>query len=404
MIITQKIICKVSKCKCKFFKNLGYTLNNNEIELTVQELKKLYPKYNKEKIQCKCDNCGKIFNVFVYAIDFDRILCSKCKAEDSNLKRYGYKCSFQSPEVRETYKKNNLKKYGVEYPQKLQVTKDKAKQTIKAKYGEQYESTSQVPEIKDKQEQTCLQRYGYKIASQSAEIQAKMKQTCLKRYGYENASYAPEIKQKIKNIYNNKTEEEKQQIRQKAKDTYNNKTEEEKQQIRQKAKRTIKARYGEQYESTSQVPAVRKKITQTLYKNGTTISSKKQRYLHALFGGILNYPLSTISLDIAFPNDNIALEYDGKGHNLSVKLGSITDKQFQQKEIRREKFIFSQNFKLIRFISNNDRLPNDTVLINIFNMTYKYLLYTSYKWINVNFNSKQILCSEGIFSFTKLNI
>ena len=74
--------------------------------------------------------------------------------------------------------------------------------------------------------------------------------------------------------------------------------------------------------------------------------------------------MSTLSLDIAFPEEQIYVEYNGGGHNLQVKLGKLSEKEFKIKEIRRYQYLKSLGWKQIEINSPNDCLPNDEELLS----------------------------------------
>ena len=59
-------------------------------------------------------------------------------------------------------------------------------------------------------------------------------------------------------------------------------------------------------------------------------TSKQQLYIHSLLGGELNYCTGKCFLDIAFLDEKIYLEYDGGGHDLSVKLGNMSKEEFER--------------------------------------------------------------------------
>jgi hypothetical protein len=69
-------------------------------------------------------------------------------------------------------------------------------------------------------------------------------------------------------------------------------------------------------------------------------------------------------LDIAFPEDKIYVEYNGGGHNLGVKIGNISEKEFKTKEIKRYKYLKSLGWKQIEINSPNDYLPEDEEIIS----------------------------------------
>jgi len=161
-------------------------------------------------------------------------------------------------------------------------------------------------------------------------------------------------------------------------------------EIQDKAKQTNNILYGGN--SPSHNKEVRAKQIQTLYKNGTQKTSSQQIYLKNLLCGELNYPINKFSLDIAFPEKMIYIEYDGGGHNLGVKLGSLTQLEFNNKEIRRYCVLKSQGWKQIKIISPKDYLPSDNVLIDEYNKALEWFKseekYHSHYIINIGIETK----------------
>lgn len=99
------------------------------------------------------------------------IKCSKLKATQTNLEKYGVENPFQSEEIKNKIKQKNLEKYGVENP-------------------------SQSPEIHQKKIETSLKNYGCEYPLQSKIIKEKSKQTNFNKYGVSCAMKLPEVSQK----------------------------------------------------------------------------------------------------------------------------------------------------------------------------------------------------------------
>ena len=131
----------------------------------------------------------------------------------------------------------------------------------------------------------------------------------------------------------------------------------------------------------------------TFYENGTAPCSKEQSYINNLLKGKLNYPISNCSLDIAFPDEKIYIEYDGGGHNLSVKLNSITQKEFNKKEMKRNYFLMQKGWKSIRIISLKDKIPSDEKLIEMFNYAKQYLS-TGRHYIKFDIDNQNTITSQ----------
>lgn len=140
------------------------------------------------------------------------------------------------------------------------------------------------------------------------------------------------------------------------------------------------------------------KLRETLYKNGNAPCSKQQKYLHNLLGGELNYPVKTLSLDIAFidNDEKIYLEYDGSGHNMVVNRNGMTKKEFERKELTRFYTLKKEGWKEIRIISKRDRLPSDEKILELVKYAKDYL-NTGHSWIHIDIDNSEIKCSQ----FTK---
>ena len=162
---------------------------------------------------------------------------------------------------------------------------------------------------------------------------------------------------------------------------------------------TIQNKYGIQYTSVMQIPEIRNKQIQSLYNNNKIATSKQQKYLHNLFGGELNYICCNYIIDIAFIDDKIAIEYDGSGHDLSVKLGRYSLYKFNEKEHLRNNILINSGWKIVHLIAPHDKLLDDLYLLqlidiskNIFNITNNKLIniYLEENKLEYNFNSFNI--------------
>jgi len=166
--------------------------------------------------------------------------------------------------------------------------------------------------------------------------------------------------------------------------------------VQDKAKYTNNILYGGN--SPSHCKEVLEKISETLYKNGTQKCSTQQKYLHNLLQGELNYPVERCNLDIGFPKEMIYIEYDGSGHDLSVKFGSETFEQFNNKNKKRDYFLFSKGWKEIRIISLNDKLPLDDKIQDMIIYAKKYI-NTGHSWIKFDIDNNVIINRLGVFYY-----
>lgn len=233
----------------------------------------------------------------------------------------------------------------------------KRKEIFKLEFG--VENVMQREDIKEKLFETNMERYGCKIGLQNKEIRDKQKKTNLKRYGTEYAIAA--------------------------------------QQTRNKIQQTMQTRYG--VENPSQIDEVMDKIQQTRYKNNQQASSKQQRLLCQYYNGELNYPFKRRYIDIALLDEKIAIEYNGGGHNLSVKLGELTEQEFNRNEKFRKKQLFEGDWKLIEFISPQNRVVSEDVAIHILDMC-RYLFNMCNKhYIKIYIDDDKVMNSDDTICY-----
>ena len=178
----------------------------------------------------------------------------------------------------------------------------------------------QSKEVQNKSQQTCLKHYGVKHALQSQEIKEKAINTILKKYGVENIAKSQKCINKIK--------------------------------------QTNLKRYGVEFACCNE--EVRNKMRESLYKNGSCKTSAQQRkvcdMLLEIYGNCeLNYPVSNCSLDcLIIVNDlKINIEYDGW----------YWHKDKQERDRRRDEFLKSQGYKILR-IKASRMIPTKEQLKN----------------------------------------
>jgi len=140
------------------------------------------------------------------------------------------------------------------------------------------------------------------------------------------------------------------------------------------------------------------KVRATLNKNGTTPCSKQQAYVHSIIGGELNYPYYNASLDIAFPEEKIYLECDFGGHWLSIKLGHLTQEEFDKKQRNRWYSLFRSGYREIRIISTKDLIPSNTKLLEILTYARTYL-NQNHHYIKFDIDNSKIINSQGEFDY-----
>lgn len=285
----------------------------------------------------ECDYCNKKYLLrycdYIKAINrsvVKNIACRDCmyvKARECNLLNYGVESVLSLKEVKEKRKKTNLQKYGVECVFQNEDIRDKQKATVFSKYG--VYNVFQNKEVQEKQKQTVLDKYGVENVFQNEDVKIKIAKTMMEKYNVKNPMQSAEIKKvAISNL--------------------------------------LKSRY----------------------LHNSAPCSKQQRYLHNLLGGELNYPVNHFYLDIAFTKEKIYIEYDGKGHDLTVKLNLMTEKDFHKKELDRYFILKRLGWKQIVIQSSEDLLPCDDIIVELINKNKEILLNSEdHNRIVININN-----------------
>jgi hypothetical protein len=287
------------------------------------------------KVKVKCDYCGDVY---------ERQYCQVYNKENYCCKN----CIYLKA------KETNLKKYGVENPGQRKDIREKVEQTMLEKYG--VINAYQLESVR----QNTKEKYGVEFPFQSEEIRKKQQQTMLEKYGHICPYGAKNIRNKIKNIFKDK--------------------------------------YGVDnpwaYKPIWEKCFINGKIN--MYKNQTAPVSSQQKYLQKILGGELNYPQFKYSLDIAFPEEKFYIEYNGGGHDLSVKLGQVSKEQFEYNEIIRYNYMKNKDWKLIRIICINDKLYKDDLILELIDKCKNYLLTSNHSWIEINMDKNQLICKEFV--------
>ena len=298
-----------------------------KIKISINDL----TKYSRAVVDVLCDYCKKnichpTYNNYMKVIEttggtYACLDCVNKKRQENNKMKYGVAFTTQLQEVQEKTKKTNIEKRG--YPCALvmpEVIKHK-KQVMLDKYGVEHPLRSK--EIREHIYQTNLERYGVKHPLQNDAIKQKAQQTNYERFG---------------NIYASATDI-----------------------IKERIKKSCQEKWGvNSYLATDEC---RQKIVNTVYAYGSSATSTQQKYICNLYNGILNYPCDRYNLDIVV--DYFDIEIDFSGHDLQVKRGNITEKEFQRLQIIRDRCVKRNGYKIIRIISRKDYLPSDEILLSM---------------------------------------
>lgn len=343
MLIDKKVKVKWNSRNKSFYIQKGYpfTKMGDEFEIKIEDI----TKGSRSIVNIVCDYClnpfTKPYNMYYrqcYQTITQKDSCKKClhtKNKESCMTKYGTNVSFQAKEVKQKIKNTNIEKYGYECASQSEEVKQRTKETNLERYG--FESHLSNQDVIKKREDTNLQKYGVKNVFQAEEVKQTIKETMISKYGVEKPIQNIEIQQK----------------------------------------------------------AMEKRV-QTLYQNGTAPASNQQKYLNELLGGNLNYPLSRCSLDIAFPDDMIYIEYNGSGHDIPVRNGKISKIDFELRDLNRFSYNKKQGWKLIKIVSQKDLLPTDEKIIEMVSQA-KDFLNLGNSWYEINIDDSIIKSS----SFTK---
>lgn len=149
-ILHKKIKVKVGVKLLKIVKELGYLIENREIEIWQKDFVKL-SSTSKIKIEVECDNCHKKWDAIIQNITRkkeyikDSIFCKKCadkyvrknfhdeiraKAERTYLEHYGVNHNFKVEDCLKKRERTWLEKYGRKHAFQAEEVKEKRAQTL----------------------------------------------------------------------------------------------------------------------------------------------------------------------------------------------------------------------------------------------------------------------------------
>ena len=336
MLLTKEVELIPLGKMLKYYRDLGYDAKwKTPLKVKIEDL----PKNSQKEIEAQCDICKGKKNITY-------------KTYNNSLNNYGYytckKCSHikQNETIKELY--------GVDNYFQTQECKDKMRTTFQKKYN--CDNPMQNEEIKKRQQDSLEEHFGVRVPLQNEEIKHRAKNTTFEHYGYYYASQSDKFKKQVEN--------------------------------------TMLSKYNVRYPMQSL--EIREKAVETLCKRGIIKTSSQQIYLHNIYGGELNYPIKYYSSDICFPDEKLCIEYDGKGHDLTVKLGEITQEEFTQKEIIRNAIIKHEGYNQMRIISFTDKLPSDKILLQMLEYTKQYFSnYPEHSWIEFLIDSSSVRNAEN---------
>lgn len=168
-----------------------------------------------------------------------------------------------------------------------------------------------------------LQKYGVEYGGQVEGSIKKREKTCIEKYGVSHAL--------------------------KTKESQN------------KRKSTCIVKYG--VDSFSKTNIFKENAKEYFRKADIIACSKPQQHIADILGIETNVYFHGYYLDMLY--NNIDIEYDGSGHNLSVKHGDLSQEEFDRREKKRYAAIHYYGLKTLTILGNEkDVLPKDETLLN----------------------------------------
>jgi len=144
----------------------------------------------------KCKECGKNYTKFLSINRKYREFCT-------------IKCAINNKEVRDKIKQSNLRNFGTEYPIQNIEFQNKMMKNNKEKYG--VENVSQIKEVREKKRQI----WNNKSKEEKEKIKKKREEFNYKKYGSKCSLQNKEIQIKSRETWNNKSKEKNKEIRNK---------------------------------------------------------------------------------------------------------------------------------------------------------------------------------------------
>lgn len=240
-----------------------------------------------------------------------------------------------------SYNKNKERNNGKYFC--LKCLRERESKMYMEKYG--VDNALSIPEVREKIKNTNMDRYGVEYPTQSKTIREKAAETVRKQYGVEYICIADSV--------------------------------------REKAKQTVIEKYGvDNVLKNKEIYGKALKTRLSNLENEYTPSSKNQKHIVELYNGILNYQIDSYFVDGLLEN-NVFFEYDGSGHDLSMRIRGISKEEFENREFIRSKYLISKGYKEFRIISYDDKIPDDNKLLEIKNSAFRFLIecgYESYKY------------------------
>lgn len=383
MLVTKEIEIKITQRNIEHFTEKGYQCNLKDI-IIVNTMDLTSGSH--KMVETRCDFCGDIvqkpYKQYLKQTKNETIpcCCNKCrnyKAIPTWIENYGASHPSRSPEIRAKIEATCLEKYGGVSPQASQEVLEKGKRTNIERYGTEYYVQSIICN------EDNIEKYGVEHWFQTDSFKDMAKKTNIEKYGVENYTQTDEYKE---------TSSEKWDLFKQSDDFQR--------MLRQRENTNIK-RYG--VPNVSMNPEIRKKAMRSMFKNNTAPASKLQKEICEKINGVLNLPVLSYFLDIAFPNDKIYIEYDGGGHDLQVKFGKLTVEEFESKEGKRFNDLLLDGWKEVRIINSSDKRININKVSNFIDDAKDFLQEDNFSIIfnfdnnTVTFNKEHTITFEEYY-------
>lgn len=311
MLLTHEVETSITARNVNHYKDKGYIIpmkhsdktgrdvvdSATQIWVRVEDL----PMMSHAEVQYKCDVCGEAFTT------------TWCIWNRRKYRELGDMCKDCAMKIKLPY-------------------------AMKDKYG--YENCANIPEFIDKKKKTNVGKYGNEWAIASNKVRDVIHNTILSKYGVDNPMQNEQVKQKAKNTNNQR---------------YGGNSPICSAEIREKAAETCLSKYG--VANAFQAKEAQMKARKTLYKNGTTPSSKAERamceLLKVMFGEdncFSNYPEGVLSLDCLVLVDGIKIDFEYDGY--------YWHKDRVQHDSARNAVLMNNGYRIVRIRADNqDTMP-----------------------------------------------
>lgn len=161
------------------------------------------------------------------------------------------------------------------------------------------------------------------------------------------------------------------------------------------SKRSMKIRnktnlkkYG--VEQVTQNIEIQKKMKKSMIEKNNVAVYTQQQHICDVLSAKSNVLINKFIVDMV--KENYIIEYDGSGHTIHVKYQNLTKEEFYRKENERNQILINERYNIIHMICRQDKLPNDSILLRIFNKIQ--MKFNDVKIIYVDLDNKRIVLND----------